>query len=72
MNARIYTITPDHPDHPMQQTKRNLELSWLRRVRSAGTWELLQLRGQHLREDGEHDEGTCWQCVALGRAHARR
>lgn len=71
MNARIRTIGPDHPDHPIQVNARRLELSWLRRVRSAGTWELLQMRGEHLRMTGEHDEDTCWRCVALLRRTAR-
>lgn len=72
MNARIRTIGPDHPDHMLQVTARKLDLSWLRRARAAGTWELLQLRGEHLRTTPEHDEDTCWRCVALARAHGRR
>jgi hypothetical protein len=72
VNARIFTIGPDHPLHPLQATARAVEASWLRRVRSAGTFELLQLRGAHLRMTGEHDEDTCWRCVALVRAHARK
>jgi hypothetical protein len=77
MNARvraprIITVGPDHPLHPMQQTARKLEQSWLRRVRSAGTWELLQMRGEHQRLTGEHNEDDCWKCVALARAHTKR
>lgn len=74
MNARISfrSVGPEHPDHPLQQTARKLELSWLRRATSAGTFELLQMRGEHLRLSGEHDEDSCWKCVALGRAHGRK
>lgn len=74
MNARIAirTVGPDHPDHPLQQTARKLDMSWLRRTQSAGTFELLQMRGEHMRLAGEHDEDECWRCVALARAHTRR
>ncbi len=70
MNARIYPITPDHPEHVIQNIARNRDASWLRRVRSAGTWELLQMRGAHLRTRGEHCEDSCWMCVALVRRAA--
>ncbi len=72
MNARIVTVTPDHPLHPIQVTARNRDASWLRRVRSAGTFELLQMRGAHLRTRGEHCEDSCWMCCAIGRAFARK
>lgn len=72
MNAPIRTIHPDHPAHPLQVNARAQDASWLRRIRSAGTFELLQMRGEHLRMAGEHDEDSCWRCVALGRAHVRR
>ncbi len=72
MNARIRTIGPDHPAHPIQRTAAQHDASWLRRVLSAGTFELLQMRGEHLRMTGDHDEDCCWKCVALGRAHGRK
>ena len=48
MGARIMTIGPSHPSHPIQNIARDQDASWLRRVMSAGTFELLEMRGAHL------------------------